>query len=627
MSHLKTLAAAIIIVTAALAIPGQHFSKGDADKLIGMIEHGKTENTFWFLADLYRRHGAFVPETGTWKLTLKVQEHKEIVNRYSNGDVSITISRMMSPDEASGYWQNWSDVLTEGKFDHNTFFTDDRERHLMANFNVLVLSAHELGHYLDFVYKMSDRYYSGSLTDADPLNCTEAYADRFAAATINELASDSRFAAMREKYVQLITRINSAIPDANRYDFASADHSSTMCGEIDLLRNGVNDDGSVNQNFFRQYASAYFNRHVSMLGDQEFGGLSKMLERDLFAPFFKRLEPAPMKFKLTTVQDLSIKPENDLFLSGDELREAIDFDRALEELAPDTSQPVEKAHALRETLIGPKGEPVVIEVNWTSKQKVVETEEFLFTGSSLRIVLERPGSLPETVDVSIPEQLRATYNISSAVIPTDAELVLVLTPFDMEKRYPHLVVVRAVKKSEKWTANLRRLTVPGVKDSGELASWFATPKGEVWFTRAQKNAEGLVTITPYSFDRFSYSARQAGKARSISAPDRSSSQSLKGGLWRNYRWDTVFGNGSPQLFVAGYEENLQLYNDTNLFVVSETPRLLLGHLNGFRDGSDVRTAQVNGILNPRFIDAHTVRFIDSRGGNAVIRELRFATAP
>jgi hypothetical protein len=627
MPYLKTLALLIVVLFSSFAAQAQKFTNADAERLIGMVERGETENSFWFLADLYRRHGVFVPENGTWELTLKVQDHKEIINRYNNGSVSITISRMMSPDEAAGYWQNWSDVLTEGKFDHKTFFTDDRERHLMANFNVLVLSAHELGHYLDFVYKMSDRYYSGVLTDADPLNCTESYADRFAVATINELAADSRFAAIRNRYVQLITSFNASIPEANRYDLQPKDMSTRQCGDIDLLKNGVNADGSVNQNFFRQYSSAYFNRHRSMLGDREFGGLETMLERDLLGPFFKRLEPAAIPFKLTTVRDLSIKPENDLFLGGDELREAIDFDRALEELAPDRSEPVEKAHALREMLIGPKGEPVVIAVNWTSKRKVVETEEFLFAGSSLRIGFERPGSLPETVDVRIPEQLRATYNISSALIPTDAELVLVLTPFDMEKRYPHLVVLRAVKKNEKWTADLKRLTVPGVKDSGELASWFATPKGEVWFTRAQKNADGLITITPYSFDRFSYSARQAGKPRSIFAPDRSSSQSLKGGLWRNYRWDSVFGNGSPQLFVAGYEENLQLYNDTNLFAVSETPRLLLGHLNGFRDGSDVRTAQVNGILNPRFIDAHTVRFIDSSGGNAVIRELRFAAAP
>lgn len=631
MKFFIPLAAIVIILAIAASLFGNGIERPRADDLWQQVETGDTEKAFSMLTDIFRDNGIEVQTEGQWKLELQVQDFKELINQYMNGKVKIRVSRMMRPEETEAYWGNWSKVLAAGNFDQTAFFKDDRERHLLANYNVLILSAHELGHYVDALYNMSDRDFGeGALHDNDPLNCTEGYADRFAVATANHLSSDARFAALRSRYLELIKTFNDAIPSQNRYNFDSIEFAGPRCGEADLMKNGLNDDGSVSENYFRQYASAYFERHRLLLGDKEFGDLAKVAERDLIAPYIKRKEYIDTKLSLTTLRQFGGSLGNDISLGGEGLRETVEFNVGLGDLLGEPEKLQEYKHKLRQHFIDLNGEPRVVEVDWSSKGKPARGQETLLKADSFTLTIKTVEEKKlEALRVSIPADLKGSFNVSSFAALTDEEFVLVLTPFDLKAKFGHLAIVHGEKKKGKWTTIVRKFSLPGLIDADEIgAGWFVTPNGKLRCLRREKADEkGNSRFTLYELDRKDLSATTVRQPFIVNVSRNSLTRSTKNGLWRSFNWDEgAFGTDEGDIFVAGGESNLQTYEDGNLFVVTDKPRLVLGGLSGIRDGNDVRKALVALIVAPRFIGPDRLVFIDTFSGKNYVREIRILSS-
>lgn len=628
MKFCLPLAAIVIILAVAALLFGNGLGKPRAGELWQHLETGNTEKAFWLLTDLFRENGIDVQTEGQWKLDLEVQDFKELINQYKNGQVKIRVSRMMKPEETEAYWDNWSKVLAAGNFDQKAFFKDDRERHLLANYNVLILSAHELGHYVDALYNMSDRDFGGgALHDNDPLNCTEGYADRFAVATANHLSSDTRFAALRSRYLELIKTFNNSIPSQNRYNFDSMELAGSRCGEADLMKNGLNDDGSVSENYFRQYASAYFERHRLMLEDKGFGDLAKVAERDLIAPYLKRMEYVDAKFNLTTIRQFGGTLARDISLGGDRLREMIEFNLGLDDLVREPDKPQENKHKLRQHFINFKGEPRVLEIDWLSEGKLSQGQETILKAEAFSLTIKTVEEKKlETMRVSMPANLKGSFNVSSFAALTDEEFVLVLTPFDLKAKVGHIAIVHGTKVKKRWTTDVLKFTLPGLTDADEIgAGWFATPNRKLRFLRREKADEkGNSRFTLYEVDRKDFSATAVRPPFVVNVAENSLTRSKKNGLWRSFGWDEgAFGNDAGDIFVAGGESNLQTYEDGNLFVVTDKPRLVVGGLSGIRDGNDVRKARISFIVAPTFIAQDRIVFIDTFGGKHYVREIRF----
>lgn len=604
-------------------------SKSDAVVLLGHIELGETEPMFWHLTKMYQARGVEFPQDGVWKLKLKINDYTEVINRYSNGSVRIEVSRMVTLREARDYWDNWSKVLAAGNFDQDKFFRDDSERHVLANYNVLILSAHEIGHYVDFLYKMSDRDYGGGfLKDNDPMNCSEGYADRIAIATINELSSDKGFAELRSRYIELIRAFNAAIPAANRYSFDSIDYAGKRCGEIDLMKNGVNEDGrTVNENFFRQYASAYFNRHMMLLSDTGFGGLDAMLERDLFAPFFMRLDPVPRRFKLATLKEIEPIRYKEIFLGGDGLREEIYFQRSLSEDFGLDEKHSPKQKVRKHSFVDSSADVGHLQIEWAYDRPTVELEDLIFRERKFTLKLKANSAADNSeISVSVPPLPAGGYNFSSFTMLTADTFILVLTPFDMERRYDHLLLAIGKRKGKQWSAKTAKLRVEDVSDADEIGgNWYATESGRVKFVRVQRKKNlPTLTLSVYELNKDKRSARLVKTPFVVDAAENRSNNSMKNGLWRRFSWyDSIFGNDAGELFIVGEESDLQLGSDSGLYFLGDKPRLILGQISGFRDGNDLRSALVSGIASPRALAGGRIAFIDSTRTKAYLRQVDF----
>lgn len=626
MKTLKFAGAILFLVICSVSAFGKDFSKTEADKIWQFISEGNTEAAFWFITDLYRQNGAEIDTEGQWKLKLKIQDHKEIINKYSNSSVEISVSRMMKPEETADYWENWSKVLAAGNFDHKTFFKNDRERFLLANFNVLVLSAHEIGHYIDFRYKMSDRDFSGGfLHDNDPLNCSENFADKFAVAAINHLAQDKRFSEIRPRYLELVKNFNSKIPTENRYNFDSYDFVGAKCGDVDLMKNGLNSDNSVNENFFRQYSSAYFNRHRLMLENENYGDLSKIIKTELLEPFFKRMSYADTKLSVKTIGEFDGKISGDIFLGSDALREVIDFEIGLEELSSSGKKNV--PINLKDIVLNEKGELRFVEFDWTAEKIMGDTDKMILREPQFSLKLaDSKGKYINSFNLKIPKALQNNFNISNIVLPNDNEIVAVLTPFDLKKKFDHVIVLHLLKTKNKWNQSFIKFTLPDVKDADEIGgNWFVTPSGKLNLLRRQqpKNAD-KVTLSLYEIERVKFTANLKKPPFSVEMKENSSTNSMKQGLWRNYNWgEGAFGNDSGKIFISGSERNLQLGIDENIFEISDKANLILGNTDGIKDGNDPRQIKITNVRAARFISENRIVFADNDRSKNYLREIVF----
>ncbi len=629
MKTLKTAVAILFLAVFAISSFGKDFTKTEADKIWQMLEQGDTEKAFWFLTDLYRQNGANIATEGHWHLKLEVRDYKEIINRYSNNTVKL--SRMMKPEETIDYWENWSKVLTAGNFDQKAFFKDDRERFLLANFNVLILAAHEIGHYLDYRYKMGDRYYSGGAPhDNDPLNCTENFADKFAVATVNHLAQDARFAAIRPRYLKLIKEFNGKIPAENRYNFTSYDFVGEKCGTVDLLKNGVNPDNSINENFFRQYSSAYFNRHRLMLENENYGNLSNIIKTELLDPFFKRMDYSNAKLSVKTLRKFSGNFGGEIFLGGDELREnigsSIELRRPSESGEKDTES-TNVAVNLRDTKLKDKGEIRFVELVWTAKKLIANSDKYIFKEPDFSLkIKDSDEKVLESFKLKVPKNLQNTFNFSSVVLPDDNEIIVIMTPFDLMKRFDHIVILHLLKNKNKWNRRFVKFTLPDLKNADEIGgNWFITPGGKLNLLRRQitKNSDNE-TLSLYEINRENFTPTLKRSAFSVNMKTNKDTKSMKEGLWRTYTWSKgAFGNDAGRLFIPGGEFNLRFGLDGNLFEIADQARLVLGNLDGIKDGDDPRRIQISTVHGARFIAENRIVFIDRYNDKNYVREVVF----
>ncbi len=606
-----------------------HAQTTDSDAIWNAMESGDTAAAFWQLAEIYERSGTdAIARNKGGSLGLKLQEPFEIINRYSNGSVEISLSRMVKISEARQYWQNWSDVLAAGNFDHKNFFRNDEERRLLANFNVVVLASHELGHYLDYNYKMSDRDFSGGfLHDNDPLNCTEAYADKFAVSMLNTLAADPRFAALRKRYVELITEFNRSIPAENRYDFTTPDLAIGRCGEIDLLKNGVEEDGyTVNQNFFRQYTSAYFNRHLIFLKDPDFADIGRTAKRDLIDPYFKRLDMVNRPFRLSAIRSFAASGlRDDMFYSGKLTEKQLEFDSEMRKYDFATileDQPVSiKGIALFAT-----GDLLQTTVSWTAKRKQRDGENVFSEDAFDLKTADADGKTLFDERIELPSDERGHHIFGRILLIGRNEMILPMIPVDLDVKhhFAHMLLVR-FKRSSKggWTHRFQRFQLPDSPSVEEFGGNWSVFKDKLFVHRVVHDPdEKAVTVTKYEIDRKDLSARQSGTAIRSLNPVNSSTNSMKNGLWRTFHWGSeVFSTPKGEIFVMGLEQSLVVNANIGLFRVSGRPQLFIGTFDGIVDGSDPRTAKIQTFTTARFTDKNTIIFAELLADRVIIRKL------
>lgn len=224
-----------------------------------------------------------------------IQSYRTVYWYYNPRNEKIVVGDLPSPAQVADYWQTWSQSLTDGNWEPDTFFMSASDAHDMALFNQFVLTLHESAHAVTYRYDPDHR----QRHDYE-VNCREFYADRLTAAMLQHLGQkESDLERMRKRYLDLVRAMHKTIPD--QYLVAKADYADLVhdCAIIDV--------DQPTPDSLQAYASAYFARWEALLM-VELPPLDKVFKTHLENPLQQRIgwaEPAPewANGRMTTLRD------------------------------------------------------------------------------------------------------------------------------------------------------------------------------------------------------------------------------------------------------------------------------------------------------------------------------------
>ncbi len=539
-------------------------------------------------------------------LTWTPQPYTEKINVYRHPKLDILLSEFPKKSQAANYWTNWSKILTDGKFDQRKFFKNDRERLLLANFNQLILSAHEFGHHLDYFYNINSYGNAGGLSNVSetPLNCTESFADQIAFVFVTHLAQDRRFAELRQRYLELISEINRLIPDKNRVSFDGISNILEDCPKINYAEGLTNFNPVKNNEDFRRYVSIYFNRWQIMLTAKEFPSMENFIETRIFQPFYRNLKLNDAPVSVKTIREISIPAAS--------------------------YQGKDGAYAALQPLLNKNGELRNIVLNF--KTFIKNGDRFEFENwQSGDIQMQNEKSEPiAKVNLTLPEKYQIPF-VPGFFALDDDEFYLWLTPdmlnWDMEiqKKCEVRLLYQFRRVNNVWQEKLEifesenfscdnyqflvsspngkiyLLDFVGEAPFGRLSD--STSKHTTTIHLTEINRETLKLNAPKPFGTFKF-ADFPKLSMYYNAP----LMTDDGRLLMHFASNATFSNHSSNL--AEFSANGEI-------------KTLVGTVVGWADGDDNRQIKFSNIAAIRQIDEKTIRVIDTnKKGKTLLSDIK-----
>ncbi len=539
-------------------------------------------------------------------LTWTAQPYTEKINVYQHSKLDILLSEFPKKSQAANYWTNWSKILTDGKFDQRKFFKNDRERLLLANFNQLVLSAHEFGHHLDYFYNINSYGNAGGVSNVTetPLNCTEGFADQIAFVFVTHLAQDRRFAQLRQRYLELISEFNRLIAEKNRASFSGISTVLEDCGKINYAEDLTNFNPVENNEDFRRYVSIYFNRWQIMLTAKEFPSIESFIETRIFQPFYRNLKLSDAPVSVKTVNEVSIPAAK--------------------------YQEKDGVYSVNQPLLNKNGELRNFVSNFKTVKEIRDSFDFEnWHSGEIQIQNEKSEPIAK-INLTLPEKYRLPF-VPFFLAVDDDEFYLWLTPDmlnwdkEMQKKCEVRLLYQFRRVNNVWQEKLEifesenfscdddqflvsspngkfyLLNFEGETPFGRLSDSTSGQNIEIFLTEI--NRETLKLSEPKPFGTFKFS-----DFPKLSMYYNSPLMTDDGRLLMRFAYNATFSAYSSN--IAEFKPNGEIGT-------------LAGTVVGFADGDDNRQIKFSNISAIRQIDENTIRVIDTnKKGKTLMREIK-----
>ena len=144
------------------------------------------------------------------RINLHVTDYKKVMCYHSGPGNRITMTRMIKKEEAEEFWQFWANFLNKDlPWQSDEVFKNKNDMHLLANYMMLTLLAHEMSHHVRYIYNVN----SGFAVE-------ELGADYLCIGILNQLSSDPRFARLKKLYYDICTiYMVKRVPDKERIEY------------------------------------------------------------------------------------------------------------------------------------------------------------------------------------------------------------------------------------------------------------------------------------------------------------------------------------------------------------------------------------------------------------------------
>lgn len=199
-------------------------------------------------------------------IEFREQDPLELLSLYSSSNDTITISRLLRKGEGRPYWENWSQKIAGGKWDHPKAFITEEEARLAGNFAILGILSHEIAHAI-----CSEHWLN---IHGDPYE--ELLADEYAVRMMKVWAHYKPFARLLESYRKNVTGgLRSAVPQNERIDLPPA------VGTLSELREYLAEFKFQSRPSPAGYISLQLDRQRFLLGEKNLNSLSDFLAREM----------------------------------------------------------------------------------------------------------------------------------------------------------------------------------------------------------------------------------------------------------------------------------------------------------------------------------------------------------
>lgn len=213
------------------------------------LRSGNIKNLVQEIISIYEDHEISWASYIEWE----IRSYETVFWYYSPSESKIVVGQFPTQGQVANYWKVWSQALTDGNWNPDSFFKSASDAYDMALFNQFVLAIHESAHAVTYRYDPEHR-----ARHDYAINCREFYADRITAVILQHAAlNQPELESMRKRYLELVRSMHSTIPD--QYLVASADYPNLVddCAVIQIEQ--------PTPDKLQAYASAYFTRWEALL--------------------------------------------------------------------------------------------------------------------------------------------------------------------------------------------------------------------------------------------------------------------------------------------------------------------------------------------------------------------------
>lgn len=141
---MRRLAWLALAVACTSGTTGRPRPSAPRDDLLAAIEHGDPAAALTAICAGYARRGLECSEA----LRIEALAPNDVMSRAWTATEVVALQPMPGPGGGYAYWENWSNVLANGRWQVRTLFASDDEARQVANLLLASVLAHELGHQL-----------------------------------------------------------------------------------------------------------------------------------------------------------------------------------------------------------------------------------------------------------------------------------------------------------------------------------------------------------------------------------------------------------------------------------------------------------------------------------------------
>lgn len=214
-------------------------------------------------------------------------------------DRKVVATSLIRYNQVKEFWGNYSKEFTGGKWDYHTLYASDSVAWFAANYSIMLIYAHEMGHYMSYRFR------------AEPntiYTCEEVLANECLAAFANAFSNNKTLNQHKQLFIRLARQTASLVPDSAKTPFHLP--LDKWCAD-DPMKDFLPYFETDNTRFLRLYGYSQFCIMNELLTNYKSGTWKEFLDNTFYRQYNQRTlstEFTPLHYRLMESESIKQLP-------------------------------------------------------------------------------------------------------------------------------------------------------------------------------------------------------------------------------------------------------------------------------------------------------------------------------